>query len=95
MILDDDDSDEAGAEDEAEGASGDVGTGRGERDASLQNTFALLEPASGPTESIDASGPWYDIEEGRYIDGPAPRPGPCERYGLPSSPAEGQTQNLP
>ena len=68
MILDNDDLDEAGAGDEAEGASGDVDTGRIERDASPHNTFATSELASAPTESIDASGPWYDVEEGCYIE---------------------------
>jgi hypothetical protein len=89
VILDDDDSDEAGAEDEAEGASGDVDTERVERDARPQKTFAISELASGPTESIDASGPWYDIEE------PAPGPGPCEQQGVPSAPAQAQPQTLP
>jgi len=72
VILDiDDDLDEADAEDEAEGASSDIDTGRLERDASLHDTFATSELASTPTKSIDASGPWYDVEEGQYIDEPA------------------------
>jgi hypothetical protein len=49
VILDnDDDPDEAGAGDEAEGASSDVDTGSIERDASLHNTFATSELASEP-----------------------------------------------
>ena len=89
MILDDDDSDEAGAGDEAEGASGDVDTSRVERDASPHNTLATSELASGPTESIDASDLWYDVEE------PAPRLGPCEQQGLPSALAQDQPQTVP
>jgi hypothetical protein len=73
VILDNNDPDEAGVMDEAEGASGNVNinTGRIRRNASLYNTFATSEPALALTESIDASGPWYDIEEGRYIKEPA------------------------
>jgi hypothetical protein len=89
MILDDDDSDEAGAGDEAEGASGDVATGRVERDASPHNTPATSELASRPTKSSDASSPWYNVEE------PAPRLGPCEQQGVPSAPAQDQPQILP
>jgi hypothetical protein len=57
MILDDDELDEAGTGHKAEGTSGDVDTGRIGRDASLHNTLATSELASGPTKSIDASGP--------------------------------------
>lgn len=48
MILDNDDPVKAGAGDKAEGASGDIDTGRTERDASLHNTFATSELASEP-----------------------------------------------
>ena len=81
MILDDDDSDEAGAGDEAEGASGGVATGRVERDASPHNTLATSELASRPTKSSGASGP--------------PRLGPCEQQGVPSAPAQDQPQIFP
>jgi hypothetical protein len=57
MILDDDELDEAGTGHKAEGTSGDVDTGRIGRDASPHNTLATSELASGPTKSIDASGP--------------------------------------
>ncbi len=91
MILDDDDdSDEAGAEDEAEGASRDIDTGRGKRDASPQNTFAISELALGLIEPVDTSGPWYNIEEGRYIKEPVPGPGPREQHGVPSAPVQAQ-----
>ena len=30
-------------------------------------------------ESADTSGLWYDIEEGRYVEEPAPGPGHCEQ----------------
>jgi hypothetical protein len=56
----------------AEGAFGEIDTGRIERHAS-PHIFATSELASAPTESIDASGPWYDVEEGCYVDEPAPR----------------------
>jgi hypothetical protein len=46
VILDNDDLVEAGARDEAEGASGDVDTGCIEQDTSLYNTFATSELAS-------------------------------------------------
>ena len=85
MILDSDDYPGAGGQ--AESASGEVNTGRIDLNASLHNTFATSELASAPTESIDASGPWYDVEEGRYIDEPAPGPGSREQYGVPSAPA--------
>jgi hypothetical protein len=95
VILDNDDSDEAVARDEAEGASGNVDTGHMERDASLYDSFATSELALTPTESINASGPWYDVEEGRYIEEPALGLGSHERYGVPSAPVQAQPQTLP
>jgi hypothetical protein len=87
VILDnDDDPDEAGAGGQAEGASGEVNTGRIKRDASLYNTFPTSELASVPTESIDASGPWYDVKEGRYIEELTPGLGSYEQYSVPSTP---------
>jgi hypothetical protein len=68
MTVDDD-------SDEAEGAIGDVDTRRIERDASPHNTLVTLEFALRPVKSIDPSGPWYDVEDGYYIDKPAPRLG--------------------
>jgi hypothetical protein len=95
VILDnDDDPDEAGAGGQLEGASGIVDTGRIELDASLHNTFPTLELASAPTETIDASGPWYDIEEGRYIEEPAPGLQSHEQHSMPSAPAQAQPQTL-
>jgi len=88
MILDDE-LDEAGTGDKAKGAFGDVDNRRIKRDASPHNTFATSELASGPTKSIDASGPWYDVEEDRYIEGP------YEQQGVPSAPAQDQPQTLP
>jgi hypothetical protein len=46
VILDNDDSDDAGAGDKAEGASGDVDTGCIKQDASLYDTFTTSELAS-------------------------------------------------
>lgn len=92
VILDNDNNlDEADAEDEAEG---DVDTRRIERNASLHNIFAISELASAPTESIDVSGPWYDVEEGHYIDEPAPELGPRKQRSIPSAPAQAQPQTL-
>ena len=56
MILDDE-SDEACTRDKAEGVIIDVDIGHIGRDASLYNTFATSELASGPVKSIDTSGP--------------------------------------
>lgn len=79
MTLDDNESDETGTGDEAEGASGDVDAAHIGRDTCLRTTFATLELTSGQTKSIDAFGPWYDAEEGCYIDEPTSRLGSCER----------------
>jgi hypothetical protein len=88
VILDNNDPDEAGARGEAKGAFGNVDTGRIKRDASLHDTFATSELASAPTKSTDASGLWYDVEEGRYTEEPA--------TGLGSSAlAQAQPQSLP
>ncbi|KAH6668337.1 hypothetical protein B0J14DRAFT_160406 [Halenospora varia] len=89
MVLDDD-SDEA-----EEGTPGDVDTRRIGRDTSPHNTLATSELASGPTKSIDTSGPWYDVEEGCYIEERAPGLGPCEQQGVHSAPAQAQPQILP
>ena len=89
MILNDDESDEACAGDKAEGAIVDVDTGHIGRDASPYNTFTTSELASGPAKSIDTSGPWYDVEGGRYIEWP------CEQQGVPSAPAQDQPQTVP
>jgi hypothetical protein len=55
VILDNDDSDDAGAGDKAEGASGDVDTGCIKQDASLYNTFTTSELASEPHSVPSAS----------------------------------------
>lgn len=68
MIFDNDDLDKAYTGCQAKGASGEVDTGRIESDASLYNSFLTLELSSAPTEPIDTSGLWYDIEEGRYVE---------------------------
>ena len=90
MVLDDDEADTG---DTAEGAC-DIETGCAERDASPHDILATLELASAPTKSLDAVGPWYDVEEGRYIDDPALRLGSCEQQGVPSAPAQDQLQIL-
>ena len=97
VILDnDDDLDEADTRDEAEGASSDIDTEHIELDASLHDPFATSELASAPTEPINASGPWYDVEEDRYIEEPpAPGLGPHKQHSVPSVPAQVQSQTLP
>ena len=95
MILDDDDeSDEADAQHEAEHTSGDADARRIKRDASPHNILATSELASRPAKSTDTSGPWWDIEEGRWIDEPAPKLGSCEEQGVPSVPVQDQPQIL-
>jgi hypothetical protein len=91
VILDDDDddSDEVSARDRAEGASKDVDTRRVEGDTSLQNTSAISELALRLTESIDASGLWYDIKEGCYIEELAPGLVTYKQQGQPSTLAQG------
>lgn len=92
MILDSDD--DLGAGFQAESASGEADTGRIDLDASLHNTFATSELALVPTESIDVSGPWYDVKEGRYIEELAQRLGSHE-HSVPSTPAQAQRHILP
>ena len=48
MTLDNNDSDNAGAGDKAEGASGDIDTGCIEQDASLYDTFTISGLTSKP-----------------------------------------------
>lgn len=94
VILDDDESDEEDIEDEAEGASGDVETRCIERDQSLYNSLATPELASGSTESIDASDPWFRIKEGCFVEEPASRLSSCEQQDVPSAPAQDQHDTL-
>lgn len=91
MILDDN-LDEAGARDEAEGAFSDVDTERIDPDASLHNTFATSELASVPTKFMNASSP--DIEKGYYIRKLALRLESCEQHAVPSASAQTQPQTL-
>ena len=82
MILDED-SDEASTEDEAEDGASDIETRRTGRDTSPYSTLGSSELASGL---------WYDIEEGRYIDEPAPRLGSCEQQSVLSAFATDELQ---
>jgi hypothetical protein len=98
VILDidvNDAPDEAGAGDQAEGASGRVDTRCIELDTSLHNTLptSVLPPAL--TESIDTSGLWYDIEEGCYIEESASGLESNEQHNVPSIPSQAQPQTLP
>jgi len=53
---------------------------------SLYNTFVTSELALVLIESTNVSGPWYDIEEGRYTKELAPGLGSSEPYSVPSAP---------
>ncbi|KAG9230420.1 hypothetical protein BJ875DRAFT_499140 [Amylocarpus encephaloides] len=45
-------------------------------------------------ESVDTSGRWFDVEEGCYVEEPAPRLGSCERRDMNPAPAQDQPQTL-
>ncbi|KAG0645128.1 hypothetical protein D0Z07_9189 [Hyphodiscus hymeniophilus] len=90
MILDGDEPYEAGTRDEAEDASGDVDPGNIEQDANSQDSLASAELASTATKS---NGPWYNAEEGCWIDEPALGLGSAEQ-GVPFAPAQGRPQTL-
>jgi hypothetical protein len=53
ILNNDDDLNKADTRDKAEGASSNIDTRRIKRDISLYDTFATLELALAPTESID------------------------------------------
>jgi hypothetical protein len=79
--------DNADTKDKAEGASSDINTKYIKRDASLHDPFITLELASALIEPINASGPWYNIKEGRYIKEPlVPGLRPYKQYSVPSIP---------
>jgi len=95
MILDDDEEDETGTGNKAKGTSDIVQTVHIEGEAGPLNTLVTSELASGLTKSIDASGLWYDVEKGCYVEELAPGLGPCEQQGVPSTSAQAQPQTLP
>jgi hypothetical protein len=97
MILDDDESDEADTEDEAEDTSGDPNAGRIERDASPHNALTTAELAPGLAKATDAPclEEWFDLEKSCYVYEPVSMLGSCEQQGVPSAPAQAQTQTLP
>jgi hypothetical protein len=74
---------------QAKGASSKVNTGRIKLDASLYKSLLTSELALAPIESIDISGPWYDVEEGRYVKETTPGLGSHEQHSVPS-PAQAQ-----
>jgi hypothetical protein len=91
VILDNGNNlDKARAGGQAEDASGEVNTRRIELDASLHNSLPTSELASAPTESINTSGLWYDIEEGRYIKETTLGLGSHKQHSVPSAPAQAQ-----
>jgi ferredoxin len=93
VIVDENDPVEAGAENGVEAVSGDINTGHIALDTSLHDT--AISELSAPAESIDASGSWYDVEEGCFTEEPAQRLGSHEQYSVPSAPAQAQPQILP
>jgi hypothetical protein len=70
MIIEDNELDSTDAEDKAEAASDDVDGIKAERDASPSSTLSNQDPASELSKPIDpsASGRWYDVEVGCYIN---------------------------
>jgi hypothetical protein len=88
VILDNDESDEA------ESTSSDVDTGHIRQDTSPHNTLATLELESRPTESIDTSGPWFDVEEGCYVEEPPPSLRSYKQQGVILAPVQDQPQTL-
>jgi len=93
MILDDE-SDDTGAEDKAEDVSGDVDAEHIGWDTSPYNTLATSELASEPTESIDTSSPWFDVEDSCYFKEPAARLRSSEQQGV-TAPVQDPLQTLP
>lgn len=93
MIVDDDESDDAGVRDKAEGASGDVDIGRVRQDASPHNTLTTSELACESAESIDTSGPWWDVEDRCWICEPDLRLASCEQQ--PFAPTQDEPKILP
>ncbi|KAG9228688.1 hypothetical protein BJ875DRAFT_229008 [Amylocarpus encephaloides] len=69
-MVRDDELEEEGLENEAEDSASDIETWHTERDASPQSTLKTSDLVSRPTKSVDTSGPWFDVEEGRFIDEP-------------------------
>jgi hypothetical protein len=94
MILDNDEPEEETTEDEADNGTSNIETGHTKLDASPQSTLKSSERASRP-KSTDISGPWYDVEEERYVDWPAPKLGPRTPRDVSCSPALDQTKTLP
>ncbi|KAG4430451.1 hypothetical protein IFR05_014059 [Cadophora sp. M221] len=96
VILDDNGADNAGAGNEVEGAFGDIDTRHIGWNAS-PHIAASSELVSTPTESINTSGPWYDVEETYYVNEPAPGPlpRPHEQHGVPATLAQSQLQTVP
>jgi hypothetical protein len=92
MVLDYDESDKADAGDKTEGASSEVDTELIQRDASSYNTPTISEVASRTVKSIGASGPWWDVEDGRWINDPTPSTGSVEQQAAPPAPTQSQRQ---
>jgi hypothetical protein len=95
MILDDS-PEEDSIEDEVNAGAGDIKTRGTIRGASPQSTLETSKRASKPPrKSADISGPWYDIEEERYVDWPAPEFGPRTPRDVSFAPRSDQIKTLP
>jgi hypothetical protein len=81
VILTDDESDEESTDDEAEGAPSTIETVRVSSGAT-----------SGRVKPPDASGAWYDIEEGRFVEEPVSSLPSCEQESTTSAIAQDQLQ---
>lgn len=77
--------DKARTRGQAKGASSEVNTGHIKLDASLYNSFLILEFALVLIEFINISGLWYNIE-GCYIKETAPELGSHEQDSMPFAP---------
>jgi hypothetical protein len=52
--------------------------------------MGTLNPAQIDFKQHETSGPWYDVEEGRYVEETTPGLGSHEQHSVPSAPAQAQ-----
>ena len=57
---------------------------------SIPTSELALALALAPTESIDTSGPWYDVEGRRYIEDTTSERRSHEQHSVLSAPAQAQ-----
>jgi hypothetical protein len=78
MILNNDDPDRACARDEAKGAISNINNRHMERNVGPYNILVTSELGLESVKPITIFGPWYNIEDGYYINDSAPRLGSCD-----------------